>query len=61
MDGVHRVSRQVYHERNEQAVPQERELILPREVPVGNVSIIQKDMEVCFSQRTVLLRPDEKL
>ncbi len=55
LDGVHRVSRQVYEKRNERAVPKENDLILAREAPVGNVAIIKKGQEVCLGQRTVLI------
>ena len=59
LDGVHRVSENVYLDRNQRATPQTNDLILAREAPVGNVAVI-KDEKVCLGQRTVLIRPDEK-
>lgn len=59
LDGVHRVSENVYMDRNQRATPQTNDLILAREAPVGNVAVI-KDEKVCLGQRTVLIRPDEK-
>ena len=58
--GVHRVSENVYNQRNERAVPQVDDLILAREAPVGNVAIIRKGQQVCLGQRTVLIRPNKK-
>lgn len=60
LDDVHRVSKDVYDERNKRAVPQENDLILAREAPVGNVAIIKGGQQVCLGQRTVLIRPDAK-
>lgn len=60
LDDVHRVSKEVYDDRNKRAVPQENDLILAREAPVGNVALIKKGQKVCLGQRTVLLRPDCK-
>ena len=48
--GVHRVSENVYNQRNERAVPQVDDLILAREAPVGNVAIIRKGQQVCLGQ-----------
>lgn len=61
LDNVHRVSEAVYHKRNERAIPQENDLILAREAPVGNVAIIRRGQNVCLGQRTVLIRPDNRL
>ncbi|UYJ31087.1 MAG: restriction endonuclease subunit S [Oscillospiraceae bacterium] len=58
--GVHRVSENVYNQRNERAVPKVDDLILAREAPVGNVAIIRKGQQVCLGQRTVLIRPNKK-
>ena len=60
LEGVHRVSEDVYKKRNIRATPQKDDLILAREAPVGNVAIIKED-KVCLGQRTVLLRPNDKL
>lgn len=59
LDGVHRVSKQVYDVRNARAVPKAGDLILAREAPAGNVAIIMEGQEVCLGQRTVLIRPDK--
>ena len=56
-EGVHRVSKKVFDERNFRAIPKERDLIFAREAPAGNVAVIQKDEIVCLGQRTVLIRP----
>ena len=56
-DKMHRVSEKVYNLRNKRAVPRERDLILAREAPAGNIAVIQKEEKVCLGQRTVLLRP----
>ena len=58
--GVHRVSENVYNQRNERAVPQVDDLILAREAPVGNVAIIRQGQQVCLGQRTVLIRPNKE-
>lgn len=60
LDGVHRVSKEVYDKRNTRAVPQDDDLILAREAPAGNVAIIKNGEKVCLGQRTVLIRPDKK-
>lgn len=56
---VHRVSEAVYKIRNLRATPQDDDLIMAREAPAGNVSIIKNGEKVCLGQRTVLLRPDK--
>ena len=61
LDGVHRVSEEVYHKRNQRAVPQDGDLIFAREAPAGNVAIIKNGEKVCLGQRTVLLRPNKDL
>ena len=61
LQNVHRVSKEVYDQRNERAIPQENDLILAREAPVGNVAIIKKGQMVCLGQRTVLIRPNKDI
>ena len=61
LDGVHRVSEDVYNKRNARAVPQEDDLIFAREAPAGNVAIVKNGEKVCLGQRTVLLRPNKEL
>lgn len=61
LEGVHRVSEETYNKRNERAIPQEGDLILAREAPVGNVAKIQSGQKVCLGQRTVLIRPKKNI
>ena len=61
LEGVHRVSEEVYNNRNFRAVPQDDDLIFAREAPAGNVAIIKNGEKVCLGQRTVLIRPNKKL
>ena len=58
LDGVHRVSRDIYEKRNLRATPKPGDIILAREAPAGNAGIILEGQEVCLGQRTVLIRPD---
>ena len=59
LNGVNRVSEEIYQEWSRRTIPQTEDLILAREAPVGNVAIIPKNMKVCLGQRTVLIRPDK--
>lgn len=59
--GIHRVCEEVYNQRNARAVPKEDDLIFAREATAGNVALIQKGEKVCLGQRTVLIRPNQKL
>ena len=61
LNGVQRVSRSIYLSRIFRATPRKGDLILAREAPAGNVAIIDSDELVCLGQRTMLLRPDEKI
>lgn len=61
LDGVHKVSEDVYNARNFRAVPQDGDLIFAREAPAGNVAIIKNGKKVCLGQRTVLIRPNKLL
>lgn len=61
INGVHRVSLETYDIRNKRAVPQEDDLILAREAPVGNVAVVKENQKVCLGQRTVLIRPNKSL
>lgn len=60
LDGVNRVSEDVYTEWTRRAVPMPGDLILAREAPAGNVAIIKDGQTVCLGQRTVHLRPDRR-
>lgn len=61
LDGVHRVSEEIYNARNFRAIPQNDDLIFAREAPAGNVAIIKNGEKVCLGQRTVLIRPNKSL
>lgn len=61
LDGIHKVSEDVYNSRNARAIPEEGDLILAREAPVGNVSIIMDGQRVCLGQRVVLIKPKREL
>ncbi|MGD9706407.1 MAG: restriction endonuclease subunit S [Candidatus Delongbacteria bacterium] len=59
LDGVNRVSEEIYEKWTQRAKPKSGDLILAREAPVGNVAIIPNNLKVCLGQRTVLIRPDK--
>lgn len=59
LEYVHRVSEDVYNNRNFRAIPQDDDLIFAREAPAGNVAIIKNGEKVCLGQRTVLIRPNK--
>ncbi len=61
LDGVHRVSKEVYDKRNIRAVPQVNDIIYAREAPAGNAAVIRENEQVCLGQRTVLIRPMDTL
>ena len=58
LDGVHRISKEVYDKRNARAIPRDDDLILAREAPAGNIAIVKNGEKVCLGQRTVLIRPN---
>ena len=58
LEAVHRVSEDVYKQRNLRATPQDNDLIFAREAPAGNVAIIKNGEKFCLGQRTVLIRPN---
>ena len=60
-DKMHRVSRVVYDRRNKRAVPKAGDIIFAREAPAGNAALITDGQQVCLGQRTVLLRPNNKI
>lgn len=61
LDGVHRVSEDIYKKRNLRATPQDNDLIFAREAPAGNAAIIKNGNKFCLGQRTVLIRPNPSL
>lgn len=60
LNGVNRVSEETYLAWSRRATPQQDDLIIAREAPLGNVAIIPKGLKVCLGQRTVLVRPDKQ-
>ena len=60
LEGVNRVSEDVYAEWTKRAIPEPCDLIMAREAPAGNVAIIGEGQTVCLGQRTVHLRPDHE-
>ena len=58
LEGVNRVSEDVYAEWTKRAIPKPGDLIMAREAPAGNVAVIREGQTVCLGQRTVHLRPD---
>lgn len=58
LEGVHRVSKDIYDKRNMRAIPKKDDIIFAREAPAGNAALIREGQEVCLGQRTVLIRPD---
>lgn len=59
LNGVHRVSEEVYRSRIQRGIPQDNDLIFAREAPAGNIAIVKNGEKLCLGQRTVLLRPDK--
>ncbi len=57
LDGVNKVSEKTYQLWTKRAKPEPGDLILAREAPVGNASIIPSNLKVCLGQRTVLIKP----
>jgi len=55
-----RVSEETYREWTARMEPQEGDLILAREAPVGEVGIVPANTRVCLGQRTVLVRPNSE-
>lgn len=60
LEGVNRVSQEVYDVWTQRAVPVPGDLILAREAPAGNVATIREGQTVCLGQRTVHLRPNRR-
>ena len=61
LNGIHRVSEEVYNSRNSRAIPEEGDIILAREAPVGNAALIIPGQRVCLGQRVVLIKPKREL
>lgn len=61
LEGVHKVSKEVYEKRNLRVTPRAGDIIFAREAPAGNAAIILEGQIVCLGQRTVLIRPNTDL
>ena len=59
LDGVHRVSKEVYDKRNVRAVPQVDDIIYAREAPAGNVAVIRENEQVCLGAENCFDSPNE--
>ena len=57
LENANRVSRETYEKWTIRAVPQEGDIILAREAPIGNVAVVPGKVKVCLGQRTVHIRP----
>lgn len=55
LDKVNRVSEETYKAWTKRAIPQENDLILAREAPVGNVAIIPKNLKLCLARKKSIL------
>ena len=61
LQSANRVSEETYREWTARMEPQEGDLILAREAPVGEVGIVPAGERICLGQRTVLLSPNPEL
>ena len=53
------VSEEGYKERVKRAIPEESDIIISREAPMGVVGIVPKEFQCCLGQRLVLLKIDK--
>ena len=53
------VSEEDYKERVKRAIPEESDIIISREAPMGVVGIVPKGFQCCLGQRLVLLKIDK--
>lgn len=54
------VDEQTYLERIKRAIPEENDIIISREAPMGVVAIVPKGLKCCLGQRLVLLKVNKK-
>ncbi len=59
-ESANRVSEQTYVQWTKRMVPQEEDIVLAREAPVGEVGWVGNRHKVCLGQRTVLIRPNSR-
>lgn len=57
-DNANRVSYETYLEWTKRMAPNEGDIILARETPVGEVGFVPRHKKVCLGQRTVLIKPN---
>ncbi|GMU86834.1 MAG: type I restriction-modification system subunit S [Ignavibacteriales bacterium] len=60
-DNCNRVSEGTYNLWTQRMVPQEGDIVLAREAPVGEVGYVEANRKICLGQRTVLIRPNQSL
>ena len=53
------VDESTYQDRIKRAMPEQDDIIISREAPMGVVAIIPKDLKCCLGQRLVLLKVDK--
>lgn len=53
------VDEETYISRVKRAIPEEGDIIISREAPMGVVAIVPKDLKCCLGQRLVLLKVDK--
>lgn len=58
-DGFY-VDEPTYKERTKRAIPEEGDIVISREAPMGAVAIIPRGLKCCLGQRLVLLKVNKK-
>lgn len=58
-DGYY-VDEETFKERSARAIPEEDDIIISREAPVGMVGIVPRGLKCCLGQRLVLLKIDKR-
>ena len=51
------VDEETYKSRTRRAMPEEGDIVISREAPMGKVGLVPKDLKCCLGQRLVLLKP----
>lgn len=54
------VDEETYHDRIRRAIPEEGDIIISREAPMGVVAIVPKGLKCCLGQRLVLLKVNKQ-
>lgn len=55
------VDENTYIERTKRAIPEENDIVISREAPMGKVCIIPKNFKCCLGQRLVLLKVNKEI